>query len=73
VENRAPAGERRKKTLVFVSGVRNPRKFLECIRAKSASKLLAQMKGEILLLMPETADGFRATIGALRPSGRARL
>jgi hypothetical protein len=24
------------------------------------------MKGEILMLMPETADDFRATIGALR-------
>jgi hypothetical protein len=24
------------------------------------------MKGEILMLLPETADGFRATIGALR-------
>jgi hypothetical protein len=32
----------------------------------SASKLLAQMKGETLMLVPETADGFRATIGALR-------
>jgi hypothetical protein len=28
--------------------------------------LVAQMKGEFLMLMPETADGFRATIGALR-------
>jgi hypothetical protein len=24
------------------------------------------MKGEILILVPETADGFRATIGVLR-------
>jgi hypothetical protein len=24
------------------------------------------MKGEILMLVPETADGFRTTIGALR-------
>jgi hypothetical protein len=46
--------------------VRNTRKFLERIRAKTASKLLAQMKGEILMLVPETADGFRATIGALQ-------
>jgi hypothetical protein len=28
---------------------------------------MAQMKGEILMLVPETADGFRATIGALWP------
>jgi hypothetical protein len=46
--------------------VRNTRKFLEWIRAKTASKLLAQMKGEILMRVSETADGFRATIGALR-------
>jgi hypothetical protein len=50
---------------VYVSGLRNPRKFLKWIRAKTASKLLVQMKGEILMLVTETADGFRATIGAL--------
>jgi hypothetical protein len=27
---------------------------------------VAQIKGEILMLVPEPADGFRATIGALR-------
>jgi hypothetical protein len=25
-----------------------------------------KVKGEVLMLVPETADGFRATIGALR-------
>jgi hypothetical protein len=49
--------------------VRNTRKFFEWIRGKIASKLLAQMKGEILTLVPETADGFRATTGALRSLG----
>jgi hypothetical protein len=49
-----------------VSGVRKTRKFLKWIRAKSASKLLEQLKEEILMLVPRTADGFRATIGALR-------
>jgi hypothetical protein len=39
------------------------------IRAKTASKLLAQMKGEIIMLVPGTADGFRATTGALRSLG----
>jgi hypothetical protein len=42
------------------------RRFLEWIRAKSGRKLVAQMKGEILMLVPKTADSFRATIGALR-------
>jgi hypothetical protein len=57
---------------VYVSGIRNTRKFLERIRAKSARKLLAQMKGEILMLVPETADGFRAAIGALRSLGECK-
>jgi hypothetical protein len=57
---------------VYVSGVRNPRKFLESIRAKSASKLLAQIKGETLMLVPETTDGFRPSMGALRPLGEAK-
>jgi hypothetical protein len=45
--------------------VRNTRKFLKWIREKTASKLLAQMRGETFIRLPETADGFRATIGAL--------
>jgi hypothetical protein len=31
----------------------------------SQSRFTVQMKGEYLMLVPETADGFRATIGAL--------
>jgi hypothetical protein len=51
---------------VYVSGVKNVRRFLKWIRAKSGRKLVAQMKGEILMLVPETADGFRPSIGTLR-------
>jgi hypothetical protein len=50
---------------VYVSRVRNTRKFLEWIRAKTASKRLSQMKGENLMLVLETADGSRTTIGPL--------
>jgi hypothetical protein len=32
---------------------------------------MAQIKGEYLMLMPETADGFRATIGILRFLGKS--
>jgi hypothetical protein len=32
----------------------------------SASKLVAEMKGEILMLVPESANGFQASIDALR-------
>jgi hypothetical protein len=61
-----PLGERRNKIPVYVSGVKSTRKFLDWIRPMSESRLVAQMKGEILMLVPETDDGFRATIGALR-------
>jgi hypothetical protein len=42
---------------VYVSGLRNTRWFLEWI--------VAQIKGKYLMLVPETADGFRLTIGTL--------
>jgi hypothetical protein len=53
---------------VYVSGVRDVRKFLTWVRAKSG-KLAAQMTGEYLMLVPETAYGFRATISALQSHG----
>jgi hypothetical protein len=52
--------------------MKNPRSFLEWVRTKSASRLVAQMKGGYLMLMPETADGFRATISALRSLGEGK-
>jgi hypothetical protein len=54
VEKVVPPGERRNKTPVYVSGVKKPPNFLEWIRTKSASMLVAQMKGEHLMLVPET-------------------
>jgi hypothetical protein len=44
------------------------RKFLGWIRAKSG-KHTAQIKGEYTMLVPETADGFRATMSELRSLG----
>jgi hypothetical protein len=58
VEGRVPPGERRNKTPLYVSGVSNTRKFLEWIREKTASKLLAQMRGETFMLVPEIAEGL---------------
>jgi hypothetical protein len=66
VDKVVPPGEKSNKTPVYVSGVKNTRKILDWIRAKSKSKLVAQMKKEILMLVPETSDGFWTTIGALR-------
>lgn len=46
--------------------MRYTRNFLDSIHAKSASKLVNQIKRESLILGPKTADDFRATIGAIR-------
>jgi len=61
-----PKSERRNKTAVHVCGVRNTRGFLDWIRSKSTSRIVAQITGEYLVLVLETADSFRATICALR-------
>jgi hypothetical protein len=57
---------------VYVSGLKNTRSFLEWVRTKSGGKLVAQMKVEYLMLLPETADGCRATIDALRSLGEGK-
>jgi hypothetical protein len=53
--------------------VSNTRRFFEWIREKIVRILLAQMKGETIMLVPKTADGFRATIGALRSLGENKV
>jgi hypothetical protein len=58
--------ERRNKTTVYVSEVRNMLTFLHWIRAESSSKRVADVKNKNLILVLETADGFRAAIGTLR-------
>jgi hypothetical protein len=64
VDIAALTGERRNKAPVYVYGVRDMRKLLDCIRAKSG-ELAAKLKSEYLMLVPEAADRFRATISAL--------
>jgi hypothetical protein len=56
-----PAGERPNITPVFVTGVTDT-----WLRTSCPSSLSAQMKGEKLMIVPGTADGFRATVSALR-------
>ena len=60
------AGERPNKTPVFVTGVTDTRGFLAWLRTLCPSSLSAQMKGEKVMIVPGTADGFRATVSALR-------
>jgi hypothetical protein len=63
--NVVPAGQRRKKTPIFITGVNDTRGFLAWLRATCPSSLTAQIKAECHVLVPETADGFRATVAAV--------
>ena len=64
--NAAPAANRQFKTTVYVSGFTDTRSFLTWLRASFQSGLSAQIKGDKLMLVPRSAEGFRATVSALR-------
>jgi len=61
-----PAGERPNKTPIFISGVCDTRAFLGWLRASCPGGLTAQLKSENLIVVPSTADRFRAAVSALR-------
>ena len=61
-----PPGERKNKTPVYVTGVSNTWSFLRWLQGETGGNGTAQMRGESLVLVPDTADCFRATITALR-------
>jgi hypothetical protein len=50
-------------------GVTDTRGFLTWLRASCPCSLTAQVKAEKLMVVPSTADGFRATVSALRSLG----
>jgi hypothetical protein len=60
-----PPGQRRNRTLMFITGVTDIRGFLVWLRSRCPKSLTAQMKGEKLTMVPETADDFRAAVSAL--------
>jgi hypothetical protein len=62
-----PPGQRRNRTPVFITGVTDIRGFLVWLRSRCPKSLTAQMKGESLMVLPETADDFRPAVSALRP------
>jgi hypothetical protein len=64
--NCGPAGQRRNKTPLFVTGVTETREFLTWFWSSCPCSLTAQFKAEKLMVVPSTADGFRATVSALR-------
>ena len=51
---------------IFISGVTDTRAFLAWLRASCPGGLTAQLKSEKLMVVPSTADGFRAVVTALR-------
>jgi len=61
-----PAGQRPNKTPIFISGITETRVFLAWLRASCPGGLTAQLKSEKLMVVPSTADGFRAVVSALR-------
>jgi hypothetical protein len=61
-----PTGESPHKTPIFISGVSGTRSFLAWLRASCLGGLTAQIKGEQLMVVPATADGFRGVVSALR-------
>jgi hypothetical protein len=61
----ATAGERPNKTPNFISGVDGTRAFLAWLRASCPGGLMAHLKGEKLMVVPSTANGFRAAVCAL--------
>ena len=60
------AGELPYKTPIFVSGVRDTRAFLVWLRASCPGGLTTELKAEKLMVVPSTANGFRAVVSALR-------
>jgi hypothetical protein len=60
-----PAGQRPNKTPIFITGVSDARTFLPWLRASCPGGLTTKLKGEKLMVVPSTAQGFRATISAL--------
>jgi hypothetical protein len=68
-----PAGVRPNKTPNFISGVRVTRAFLAWLRAACPGGLTAQLKAEKQMVVWSTADGFRATVSALRSLDGGRV
>ena len=61
-----PAGERPNKTPIFIKGVGDTTAFLLWLRSSCPCDLTAQLKAENVIFVPSKADGFRATVRALR-------
>jgi len=61
-----PTGERPNNTPIFISGVGDTRSYHAWLRASCHGGLMAELKGEKLMVVPSIADGFRAAVSTLR-------
>jgi hypothetical protein len=61
----APAAARQNKTYIYVSVVTDTRGFLTWLWASCQSEISAQIKGDKLMIVPRTAEGFTAIVSAL--------
>ena len=61
-----PARQRPNKTPIFISGASDTRSFLAWLRAFCPGGLIPQLKAEELMVVPSTADGFRAAVTEVR-------
>jgi hypothetical protein len=61
-----PARQRPNKSPIFISGASDTLRFPAWLRASCPSGLTPELKGEKLMVVPATADGFRAVVSALR-------
>jgi hypothetical protein len=66
VVNTCVPAEQCPKKPIFITGFNDNRGFLSWLRASCPNYLTAQLKAETLMVVPSTADGFRATVSALR-------
>ena len=66
MEQETAPGDRRNKTPLFVSGVKNTRTFLKWLKEQTGGDGSARVQGDKLVLVPNTADCFRATVRVLR-------
>ena len=66
MEQETAPGEGINKTTLFVKGVVNVRLFFKWLKEETGRDGSARMQGDKLVLVPKTADSFRATVKVLR-------
>jgi hypothetical protein len=63
---RWPTPAYKQETPIFITGDSDTRSFLAWLRASCPCGLTAQLKGEKLMVVLSTADGFRTVVSAMQ-------